>query len=159
MVNYIIRNQELRFYVWLNLYINRIESWEEFSGYSESDLVPSLQSALVAQVQSTVDLKLDVGKLQNVSLVNVKRYFTWWIKEAPIAMSGLKKFFKKKSPSSKNTLSTEDLSDAASIASGYSISKDKDLPKLHKAVLSGDLSKLKQLVKKGDINQLDRENR
>ena len=76
MVNYIIRNQELRFYVWLNLYINRIESWEEFSGYSESDLVPSLQSALVAQVQSTVDLKLDVGKLQNVSLVNVKRYFT-----------------------------------------------------------------------------------
>lgn len=76
MVHYIIRNQELRFYVWLNLYINRIESWEEFSGYSESDLVPSLQSALVAQVQSTVDLKLDVGKLQNVSLVNVKRYFT-----------------------------------------------------------------------------------
>lgn len=76
MVHYIIRNQELRFYVWLNLYINRIESWEEFSGYSESDLVPSLQSTLVAQVQSTVDLKLDVGKLQNVSLVNVKRYFT-----------------------------------------------------------------------------------
>lgn len=68
----------LGFYAWLNLYIyiNRIESWEEFSGYSESDLVPSLQSALVAQVQSTVDLKLDVGKLQNVSLVNVKRYFT-----------------------------------------------------------------------------------
>ena len=75
-------------------------------------------------------------------------------------MSGLKKFFKKKSPSAKNTLSAEDLSDAASVASGYSISnKDKDLPKLHKAVLSGDLSKVKQLVKKGDINQLDRENR
>lgn len=68
----------LGFYAWLNLYIyiNRIESWEEFSGYSESDLVPNLQSALVAQVQSTVDLKLDVSKLQNVSLVNVKRYFT-----------------------------------------------------------------------------------
>ena len=74
-------------------------------------------------------------------------------------MSGLKKFFKKKSPNAKNTLSTEDLSDAASLASGYSISKDKDLPKLHKAVWSGDLSKVKQLSKKGDINQLDRENR
>lgn len=108
---------------------------------------------------STADPKFDVNKLQKISLVNVKRYFTRWINEAPIAMSGLKKFFKKKSPSAKNTLSTEDLSDAASIASGYSISKDKDLPKLHKAVLSGDLSKVKQLVKKGDINQLDRENR
>ncbi|XP_027038331.1 trichohyalin-like [Pocillopora damicornis] len=74
-------------------------------------------------------------------------------------MSGFKKFFKKKSPSAKNTLSTEDLSDAASIASGYSISKDKDLPKLHKAVWSGDLTKVKQLAKKGDVNQLDKENR
>lgn len=74
-------------------------------------------------------------------------------------MSGLKKFFKKKGPNAKNALSTEDLSDAASLASGYSISKDKDLPKLHKAVWSGDLSKVKQLSKKGDINQLDRENR
>ena len=74
-------------------------------------------------------------------------------------MSGFKKFFKKKSPSAKNTLSTEDLSDAASIASGYSISKDKDLPKLHKAVWSGDLNKVKQLAKKGDVNQLDKENR
>lgn len=81
MINYIVCNQELGFYAWLlrlakSIYIDRIESWEEFSGYSESDLVPSLQSALVAQVQSTVDLKLDVSKLQNVSLVNVKRYFT-----------------------------------------------------------------------------------
>ena len=100
-----------------------------------------------------------MSKLQNVSPVNRKRYFTSWINEAPVAMSGLKKFFKKKSPSAKNSRSAEDLSDAASIASGYNISKDKDLPKLHKAVLSGDLSKAKQLVKKGDINQLDRENR
>ena len=84
---------------------------------------------------------------------------TLYIREALIAMSGFKKFFKKKSPSAKNTLSTEDLSDAASIASGYSISKDKDLPKLHKAVWSGDLTKVKQLAKKGDVNQLDKENR
>lgn len=75
-------------------------------------------------------------------------------------MSGFKKLFKKKSPSTKNALSTEDLSDAASMASGYSIAKpDKDLPKLHKAVWSGDLTKVKQLAKKGDINQLDKENR
>lgn len=73
-------------------------------------------------------------------------------------MSGFKKLFKKKSPGTKNAPSTEDLSDAASMASGYSI-KDKDLPKLHKAVWAGDLTKVKQLVKKGDINQLDRENR
>ena len=53
-------------------------------------------------------------------------------------MSGFKKFFKKKSPSTKNALSTEDLSDVASMASGYSIAKpDKDLPKFHKAVWYG----------------------
>lgn len=74
-------------------------------------------------------------------------------------MSGFKKLFKKKSPSGKNTLSTEDLSETANAAAGYSITKDKDLPKLHKAVWNGDLTKVKQLVKKGDINQLDRENR
>ena len=74
-------------------------------------------------------------------------------------MSGFKKLFKKKSPGAKNALSTEDLSDAGSMASGYSIAKDKDLPKLHKAVWNGDLTKVKQLAKKGDINQLDRENR
>lgn len=74
-------------------------------------------------------------------------------------MSGFKKLFKKKSAGAKNALSTEDLSDAASMASGYSITKDKDLPKLHKAVWTGDLTKVKQLSKKGDINQLDRENR
>ena len=41
----------------------------------QSDLVPSLQSAQVAQVSfsATADLSLS---LQNVSLVNLKRYFT-----------------------------------------------------------------------------------
>jgi len=73
--------------------------------------------------------------------------------EAPVAMSGLKTFYGKKSTSAKIGRSAEDLTSA------YTISKDKDLPKLHKAVLSGDLSKVKQLVKKGDINQLDRGNR
>lgn len=73
-------------------------------------------------------------------------------------MAGFKKLFKRKSPGAKNALSTEDLSDAGSTA-GYSISKDKDLPKLHKAVWTGDLTKVKQLAKKGDVNQLDRENR
>lgn len=64
-------------------------------------------------------------------------------------MSGFKKLFKRKSPGAKNALST----------AGYSIAKDKDLPKLHKAVWTGDLTKVKQLAKKGDLNQLDRENR
>ena len=74
-------------------------------------------------------------------------------------MSGFKKLFKKKGSGSKNAPSTEDLSEAGSAVSGYSITKDKDLPKLHKAVWTGDLTKVKQLTKKGDINQLDRENR
>ena len=74
-------------------------------------------------------------------------------------MSGFKKLFRKKGSSTKNALSTEDVSEAGSISSGYSIAKDKDLPKLHKAVWTGDLAKVKQIVKKGDINQLDRENR
>lgn len=56
---------------------SRTESWEEYFGFIKSDLVPSLLSAQVAEVQcSTADPKLDVSKFQNVSLVNVKRYFT-----------------------------------------------------------------------------------
>ena len=74
-------------------------------------------------------------------------------------MSGLRKLFKRKTPGTKSAASTEDLSDVSSVASGYFIPKDKDLPKLHKAVWSGDISKVKQLAKKGDINQLDKDNR
>ena len=74
-------------------------------------------------------------------------------------MAGLWKLFKRKSPGAKYAPSTEDLSDAESTVVGYLIAKDKDLPKLHKAVWTGDLTKVKQLAKKGDVNQLDRENR
>lgn len=44
-----------------------------------------------------------------------------------------------------------------SVNSGYEV-KEKDLPKLHKAVWSEDLMKVKSLVKK-DVNALDKENR
>ena len=74
-------------------------------------------------------------------------------------MAGFKKLFKRKSSGAKNALSTEDLSDDESTATGYSIAKDTDLPKLHKAVWAGDFTKVKQLAKKGDVNQLDRGNR
>ena len=40
---------------------------------------------------------------------------------------------------------------------GYDV-KEKDLPKLHKAVWNEDLVKVKSLVKK-DVNALDKENR
>ena len=80
-------------------------------------------------------------------------------------MSGLKKFLKRKGQKSKLSLSTENVSDTASAADGemasvgYFIAKEKDLPKLHKAVWNRDLGKVKQFAKKGDINQLDKENR
>jgi len=78
-------------------------------------------------------------------------------------MSGLKKLLKRKDNKSKQAASTEDLSQSghemAGGAAGYFIAKEKDLPKLHKAVWTKDMAKLKQLIKKVDINQLDKENR
>ena len=80
-------------------------------------------------------------------------------------MSGLKKLLKRKGQKSKLSLSSENVNDAASTADGemasvgYYIAKEKDLPKLHKAVWNGDSGKVKQILKKGDINQLDKENR
>ncbi|XP_046840325.1 ankyrin repeat domain-containing protein 7-like isoform X1 [Xenia sp. Carnegie-2017] len=74
-------------------------------------------------------------------------------------MAGIRKFFKKSGR--KKGLSKEDLhSDAGSeYAFGYVIGKDKDFPKLHKAVWNRDTAKVKQLCKKFDINQFDKENR
>lgn len=78
-------------------------------------------------------------------------------------MSGLKKLLRRKDNKAKNAASSEDLSQStlemAAGAAGYFIAKEKDLPKLHKAVWSKDMTKLKQLIKKADINQLDKENR
>lgn len=78
-------------------------------------------------------------------------------------MSGLKKLLKRKDNKAKNAQSAEDLSQSgremAAGAAGYFVTKEKDLPKLHKAVWSRDMTKLKQLIKKADINQLDKENR
>ena len=74
-------------------------------------------------------------------------------------MAGIRKFFKKSGR--KKGSSKEDLhSDAGSeYAFGYVIGKDKDFPKLHKAVWNRDTAKVKQLCKKFDINQFDKENR
>ena len=82
-------------------------------------------------------------------------------------MSGLKKLLKRKGGKSKQTLSVEDLSERGSLAGSvgeesgaYFVAREKDLPKLHKAVWSGDVVKVTQVVsKKADINQFDKENR
>ena len=75
-------------------------------------------------------------------------------------MAGLKKFIKKRS-GKKASGSKEDVRSNADseLAFGYIIAKDKDLPKLHKAVWNRDATKVKQLCKKADINQFDKENR
>ena len=41
----------------------------------------------------------------------------------------------------------------------YTIKKDKDLPKLHKAAWRGDTSKIKELAKTSSVNSLDKQNR
>ena len=41
----------------------------------------------------------------------------------------------------------------------YTIKKDKDLPKLHKAAWRGDTSKIKELAKPSSVNQLDKQSR
>jgi len=41
----------------------------------------------------------------------------------------------------------------------YTIKKDKDLPKLHKAAWRGDTSKIKELAKPSSVNSLDKQNR
>jgi hypothetical protein len=75
-------------------------------------------------------------------------------------MAGLKKFIKKHG-GKKSSASKEDLRSNADsdLAFGYVIAKEKDLPKLHKAVWNRDATKVKQLCKKSDINQFDKENR
>lgn len=76
-------------------------------------------------------------------------------------MAGLKKLLKrhggKKSSASKEDVRS--VADGGEVALGYVITKDKDLPKLHKAIWHGDVAKVKQLCKKSDINQFDKENR
>lgn len=79
-------------------------------------------------------------------------------------MSGLKKLLKRKDNKAKNASSTEDLNslsgrEMAAGAAGYFVQKEKDLPKLHKAVWTKDMAKLRQIIKKADVNQLDKENR
>ncbi|XP_028398010.1 ankyrin repeat domain-containing protein 36A-like isoform X2 [Dendronephthya gigantea] len=75
-------------------------------------------------------------------------------------MAGLKKFLKKHG-GKKGSASKEDVRSNADneLAFGYVIAKEKDLPKLHKAVWGRDTTKVKQLCKKADINQFDKENR
>ena len=75
-------------------------------------------------------------------------------------MAGLRKFIKKHG-GKKGSASKEDLRSNADseLAFGYVIGKEKDLPKLHKAVWNRDTTKVKQLCKKADINQFDKENR
>ncbi len=75
-------------------------------------------------------------------------------------MAGLKKFLKKHG-GKKGSASKEDVRSNADgeLAFGYVIAKEKDLPKLHKAVWNRDAAKVKQLCKKADINQFDKENR
>lgn len=75
-------------------------------------------------------------------------------------MAGLKKLLKRHG-GKKSSASKEDVGSAVDGAEvfGYVIAKEKDLPKLHKAVWNGDAAKVKQLCKKGDINQFDKENR
>lgn len=41
----------------------------------------------------------------------------------------------------------------------YSIKKDKDLPKLHKAAWQGNISKVKELAKPSTVNVLDKKSR
>ena len=41
----------------------------------------------------------------------------------------------------------------------YTIHKDKDLPKLHKAAWRGDTSKIKDLAKPSSVNALDKQSR
>ena len=50
------------------------------------------------------------------------------------------------------------LSSAIQNLGGYEI-REKDLPKLHKAVVHGDVSKIQSLVKKENINALDKQKR
>eukprot|EP00794_Sanderia_malayensis_P006173 gene6173-6884_t len=80
-------------------------------------------------------------------------------------MSGLKKFLpgKKKSKKSsaaslQSATSEQNIPDGNS-EPGYRNVKEKDLPKLHKAVWNGDFAKVKQLTKKGDVNQMDKHHR
>ena len=75
-------------------------------------------------------------------------------------MAGLKKFLKKHG-GKKGSGSKEDVrsNGDGEVAFGYVIAKEKDLPKLHKAVWNRDATKVKQLCKKADINQFDKENR
>lgn len=75
-------------------------------------------------------------------------------------MAGLKKFLRKRG-GKKGSASQEDVRSNADseLAFGYTISKEKDLPKLHKAVWNRDATKVKQLSKKADLNQFDKENR
>lgn len=79
----------------------------------------------------------------------------------------MKKFFgklgkKKGEPGRPTPPPSPNLSNLGAIAAGgayvgYEV-REKDLPKLHKAVWNDDLVKVKSLVKK-DVNGLDKENR
>ena len=76
----------------------------------------------------------------------------------------LKLSSKKKGDGDTNSISSkasvQGLSEVTAIQIySYTIKKDKDLPKLHKAAWHGNFIKIKELAKPSTVNALDKQNR